>query len=43
MDIKAIVERILLYFLEVFAYFGFATQEDVDGFKGYIDAQKDAE
>lgn len=35
-DLKGFVEQILLYFLKVFAYFGFATEDDVKGFEGYV-------
>lgn len=35
-DFKAIIENILLYFLKVFAYFGYATEEDVAGFEAYV-------
>ncbi len=42
-DLKGFVEQILLYFLKVFAYFGFATQEDVDGFEDYVNGEEAAE
>lgn len=42
-DLKGFVEQILLYFLKVFAYFDFATDEDVAGFEKYIEDQKAAE
>ncbi len=42
-NFKALIENILLYFLKVFAYFGYATEEDVKGFEGYVNGEEAAE
>ncbi|MBQ7118138.1 MAG: hypothetical protein IJN88_08005 [Clostridia bacterium] len=38
-DLKGFVEQILLYFLRVFVYFGFAEEADYNGFYEYVNGK----
>ncbi len=38
-QLKAVIHELLLYFLKVFAKFGYATEDDVAGFEAWVDAQ----
>ncbi len=42
-QLKAVIHEILLYFLKVFAEFGYATDDDVAGFEAWVEEQKAAE